>query len=158
MRAPLTHPSYTDIEKGCAIIGQKIIRDFILHFPYDRFDEHVSLVALSRGGLIPGVILSHYLGIALTPVCYSAKNGHGDNRNHLNNLPDLTAREGSTVIVVDDIADSGHTLREVSQHYEKKYCVETAVLYWKHGSVITPDYYWQELKQNDPWIQFSWEV
>lgn len=155
MKAPLTHPSYYDIEKGCS----RLALDIIDNFTGIRLDKNLSLVALSRGGLVPGVILSHLLDLPLTPICYSAKTGHGDNRNHLNNLPDLTALPGSNIILIDDIADSGHTLKEVSEYYQTTYCVETAVLYWKHGvSVHTPDYFWQRIEKDDPWIEFPWEV
>ena len=47
-------------------------------------------------------------------------------------LPNL---EGSNVLIVDDIFDTGHTLTAVHQHIESlgATCVETAVLLYKHG-------------------------
>lgn len=154
MKAPLIHPTYYDIQRGCSILTRHILA---------REDKRHNrplqmVVALSRGGLVPGVELSHLLDLPLTPVCYSAKSGHGDNRNHLNVLPQLPITEYNTIVLVDDIADSGHTLNEVQAHYSQNFLVETAVLYWKKSSVHTPTYYWKELEVDSPWVEFPWEL
>ena len=60
---------------------------------------------------------------------------------------------------VDDIADSGHTLKEVADSYLERGCiVTTAVLYSKEGSVIEPDIVWQSIPIDAPWIIFPWEL
>lgn len=122
------------------------------------------IIGLSRGGLPIAVELSHLLDAPLTPVCYSAKSGHGDNKNHLNNLPQLPHYEINpkfntpTIVIVDDIADSGHTLNEVSGHYfGKGYSVQTAVLHWKPTSVHMPTYHWKEVTEEDVWLVYPWE-
>ena len=57
-------------------------------------------------------------------------------------LVDVT---GLKVLVVDDVADTGHTLRLVrevlAQHVDE---ARTAVLYHKSHSVIVPDYSWKQ--------------
>lgn len=152
MKSPLVHPSYYEIQRGCSILARQILDKKAVHRPVSM------IVALSRGGLIPGVELSHLLDLPLTPVCYSAKKGHGDNRNHLNVLPILPITPYTTIVLVDDIADSGQTLNEVQEYYSKDLIVETAVLYWKKTSVHTPNYYWKELEADSPWVEFPWEL
>ncbi len=154
MKAPLVHPTYYDIQRGCSILARRILAN-----EDQRQNRPLQMiVALSRGGLIPGVELSHLLELPLTPICYSAKKGHGDNKNHLNILPKLPITDYNGIVLVDDIADSGHTLNEVQEYYAQTYKVETAVLYWKNSSVHVPTYYWKELEENSPWVEFPWEL
>ena len=85
---------------------------------------------LSRGGLIPAVMLSHKLNIAYTP------------------HPELFAPW--QVLVVDDIADSGKTLQRYKEY-------QTAVLHYKpHTSSFVPDI-WATKHEGDEWIIYPWE-
>ncbi len=67
---------------------------------------------------------------------------------------DLVDHRKSTILIVDDVADTGHTLKMV---YD--YCVErvgdvrSAVLYEKSHSLVKCDYVW---KRTDLWINFPW--
>jgi uncharacterized protein len=69
------------------------------------------------------------------------------------NKVDLT---GLKVLVADDVADTGATLKLV-----REFCgdyvaeVRSAVLYEKSQSVEKPDYAW---RHTDKWIEFPWSV
>ena len=85
---------------------------------------------LSRGGLIPAVMLSHKLNIPYT--------------NH----PEAFPKE--YVLIVDDIADSGLTLDRWSSY-------QTAVLHYKpHTSETVPNI-WATKHEGDEWIIYPWE-
>jgi uncharacterized protein len=64
--------------------------------------------------------------------------------------------DDATVLIVDDVADTGHTLKMVND-----FCVErvgevrTAVLYEKSHSLVKCDYVW---KRTDEWINFPWST
>ena len=61
---------------------------------------------------------------------------------------------GARVLVVDDVADTGHTLalvQEVCSGSVKE--VRSAVLYRKPRSVVAPEYVW---RHTDKWIDFPW--
>ena len=64
--------------------------------------------------------------------------------------------EGKRVLVVDDVADTGESLRLVRSHLEEQGATEvkTATIYYKPWSVIIPDYYEKETRS---WIIFPWE-
>ena len=64
--------------------------------------------------------------------------------------------EGKKVLVVDDVADTGESLRLVRSHLEEQGATEvkTATIYYKPWSVIIPDYYEKETRS---WIIFPWE-
>jgi hypoxanthine phosphoribosyltransferase len=114
------------------------------------------LLGLTRGGLIPAVMLSHMTGIPMIAAQYSSKDGAGDNKNHRNRLPNIDAEH---IMIVDDIADSGYTLQEVSDHYTKQgHVVSTSVLYYKEGSVFSPTFHAAAIEADSPFIYFPWEM
>lgn len=123
-----------------------------------------AIVALSRGGLVPGVLASHYSGASLLPVTYSSKQGHGDNRNHANQLPDLTEQyqDPINLVIIDDICDSGKTKLEVYEHFvthtPPNSQITTVALYQKEQAAFTVDFYHWKIPQNGSWIVFPWEV
>ena len=69
---------------------------------------------------------------------------------------DLPAMAGATVLVVDDCADSGRTLKLVmdllAPHVKQ---ARSAVLYEKPASVVRPDNSW---RITDRWIVFPWSA
>jgi len=68
--------------------------------------------------------------------------------------PDFVDVSDARILIADDVADTGHTLRSVQQFCEGKVAeVRTAVLYEKSHSVVHCDYVW---KRTDKWINFPW--
>lgn len=64
------------------------------------------------------------------------------------------------MLLVDDLVDSGLTLKKVVEHLQNNYPgvteVRTAVLWWKGCSQVEPDYYVEYLGDN-PWIHQPFE-
>ena len=94
------------------------------------------IYGIPRGGLIPAVLLSHKLGIPL-----------------VQNLKNYS-------LIVDDISDSGNTLREVVERAYNpinnyKY-IHTATLFQRENTILEPDYTGELIKYND-WLVFPWE-
>jgi hypoxanthine phosphoribosyltransferase len=159
MKAVLAYPSYDDLHKGCASIVQQFLKKR-MDSEWTKYFHPKIIVALSRGGLFPGILVSHMFEALectnrVIPVAYSSKSGNGDGKNHDNILPPI---ENERILVIDDIADGGHTLQEVAENYHRQGCsVDTAVLYWKESSVYTPTFHWQKIPADSPWIVFPWE-
>ncbi len=64
---------------------------------------------------------------------------------------DLT---GARILVADDVADTGHTLKAVHEFCQDVVAESrTAVLYEKSHSLVKCDYIW---KRTDKWINFPW--
>jgi hypoxanthine phosphoribosyltransferase len=69
-------------------------------------------------------------------------------------VPSLVDLRESRVLIVDDVADTGHTLKLVNE-----FCAgqvkesKIAVLYEKSASVVKCDFVW---KRTDEWINFPW--
>ncbi len=69
---------------------------------------------------------------------------------------DLVDLHDSRMLIVDDVADTGHTLRLVVDTVRPQVAeLRTAVLYQKPPSVVDCDYVW---KHTDRWIDFPWSV
>lgn len=105
------------------------------------------IVALGRGGFVPGVQLSHLLDIPLVPMMWQTRDGQVTEKY-------ITDKH---TLIVDDINDSGRTLFEVTSHnvWNKSYSV--AVLLHKHTSQFTAVDYYAEIADNDVWYVFPWE-
>lgn len=118
------------------------------------------VVAVARGGLTVAGALSYALGVkncgAINVEFYTGVDARLDVPVVLPPSLDLVDVTGLNVLVVDDVADTGHTLRLVrevlAQHVAE---ARTAVLYHKPQSVIAPDYAW---KRTDAWINFPWST
>ncbi len=118
------------------------------------------ILAIARGGLFLGGSLGYALGVKNLFVMNVEYYTGVDTRLQMPVvLPpylDLVDLEDTKVLVVDDVADTGHTLKLVQDHCADKVGeVRTAVLYFKPQSVVPCDYVW---KQTDKWIDFPWST
>jgi hypoxanthine phosphoribosyltransferase len=116
------------------------------------------IMSITRGGMLPAGAMSYAMGIKNLHIINVEFYTGVDTRLPLPVLlppvpvaVDLSAKK---VLIVDDVADTGETLRMV-----RDFCAEhvaetrTAVLYEKSHSVVTCDYVW---KRTDEWIAFPW--
>ena len=147
----ILNPTYDDIHNGCRKIV-KIINDI-------QMDVGL-VIGLSRGGLVPGVIISHMLESPFLAVEYSSKHGAGDNKDHKNILPEIKHLTDKYILVADDIADTGRTLQEVMDFWKPNDKLYSCVLYYKqllNPDSYKPDFHWRMIPHNSNWIQFPWE-
>jgi hypoxanthine phosphoribosyltransferase len=147
------YPTYNEIHGGL-----KKMADVI------RASNNVTeIVAIARGGTFPGLILSHMLGVPMHVVHFSSKNGNGDNRNHTNDVMVYTPT--NEILIVDDIADSGKTFRELVGIYSARYedagvsptRIVTACVHYKESSEFLPDYSLHTLPADSPFVYYPYE-
>jgi hypoxanthine phosphoribosyltransferase len=68
--------------------------------------------------------------------------------------PDFVDLDGARILIADDVADTGNTLRSVQEFCAGKVGeVRVAVLYEKPASLVACDYVW---RPTDRWINFPW--
>ena len=118
------------------------------------------ILAIARGGLIPAGSLGYALSVKNTYVMnveyYTAIDERLEVPVFLPPHLDLLGVEDKQFLVVDDVADTGHTLRMVQDFCRPKVAeVRSAVVYEKPRSVVAPDYSW---KQTERWIDFPWSA
>ena len=116
------------------------------------------ILGIARGGLIPAGSLGYALSVKNTYVINVEYYTGVDERLAVPTiLPpylELIDLEQADMLVVDDVADTGHTLQMVHEFVAGKVAnARTAVLYEKPRSVIKCDYVWRRTAQ---WIDFPW--
>ena len=119
------------------------------------------IVGLSRGGLTPGVMMSHWMQKPFKPVKASLR----DFPEWEDYLPKKTDEK---VLIVDDICDSGETFDRIksyikgpriNQPMELPVEVRFATLWWNNECNVEPHYYVNEIAKDSTgtWIHFPWE-
>lgn len=117
------------------------------------------IVAVSRGGWIPGRVLSDLLE---NPRIATLKVEYYEDIYKTRSKPEITQPltvdvSGKRVLLVDDIADSGHSLKLVKEHLFEKGAADVKIctLYHKPWSVVTPDF---NARTTDAWVCFPHEI
>ena len=64
--------------------------------------------------------------------------------------------KGKKILIIDDIWDSGDTMRAVLEYLGEE-DVTTATLFWKETANTEPTYFNEKAKENE-WIVFPWET
>jgi hypoxanthine phosphoribosyltransferase len=116
------------------------------------------IVGVSRGGWPPARIMSDLLeNPKLANVKAEFYLGVAETKGEpIITQPVSVSVKDKRVLVVDDVADTGKSLRLVKSHLEEQSAsdVKIATIYYKPWSVVIPD--WYELKTSH-WIIFPWE-
>jgi len=125
----------------------------------DRFDPEV-VVAIARGGLLPGGAIAYGLGAkncgALKVEFYTGIGTALTGPDALSPALDLAYLAGRRVLLVDDVVESGHTLKLAVELLDGEGAdVRSATIYTKPAALITPDYSWRETSR---WVDFPWSV
>jgi hypoxanthine phosphoribosyltransferase len=95
------------------------------------------IYGVPRGGAILAVWLSHKTGIDYYQL----------NSAQISKTADL-----SHILIVDDICDSGETIKKLKESFNK---CQTATLYYKETAIDKPDIYGETVEEE--WIVFPWE-
>jgi len=141
--------TWKQIEFQCGDIFQKV-QD-------DDFEPEV-IVALLRGGVVPGRILSDYFHILLDFFTLDVKfyTGVGKTLEQPSVGEFYWDINGKNALIVDDIWDSGKTMKAVLDKLGYKTNIRTATLFWKETAPEKPNYY-SEIASKNEWIIFPFE-
>ena len=153
---PDLYISWSEYHQKIELLGAKI---------YESKWDFNHIVCIAKGGLRVGDILCRIYDKPLA-ILSAASYGGSEYRvrgsiRFSRHLSMTNERLGSRVLLVDDLADSGISLRESirwlqEHHGDEIEEIRTAVLWYKACSVITPDYYGDYLPDN-PWIHQPFE-
>jgi hypoxanthine phosphoribosyltransferase len=118
------------------------------------------ILAIARGGLFVAGSLGYALSVKNIYVMNCEYYTGVDERLPVPvMLPpyvDFVDMDGATILIADDVADTGHTLKMVHDFCVDRVAeVRTAVLYEKSHSLVKCDYVW---KRTDQWINFPWST
>ena len=118
------------------------------------------ILSIARGGFFLGAALGYALGVknsfTISVEFYTGIDERLPMPVVLPPVPNRIDLTGASVLVADDVADSGETLRLVQDFcagYVKE--VKSVVLYQKPTTIIKPDFTW---RHTDKWIEFPWSA
>jgi hypoxanthine phosphoribosyltransferase len=121
------------------------------------------ILSLNRGGLIPGTILSHRLGIrhaVMSIESYSDKRRGSLRGGTCISSSVYPKKKHLNVLIVDDIADSGKSFlfaaKKLAKNRWSAIYYETAALHWKPKSTVRPIYVGEAI-HNEVWVNYPWE-
>lgn len=86
------------------------------------------IVAVNRGGLVPGVCISHALGIPMTTIDYSLRDGVNIQPKCLFSYFHELSHKYKNVLLVDDIVDSGKSVTDIIHTAKNFVNIKLAVL------------------------------
>lgn len=144
--------SYIDWESLHGLVGK-------LALSISRSYRPQVLVGALRGGYVVARILSDFLGIdELAVIGVKFYRGVGERgEKPVITVPLVHDVKDKSVLVVDDVADTGRTLETAVADLRLRGArsVKTAVLFLKPRSIVIPDFY---VETADSWVIFPWEV
>lgn len=116
------------------------------------------ILSITRGGLLIGAALGYALGIKnLASINVEFYSGIGERLPEPIVLPpsvDLEELAGANILIADDVADTGETLKLVQQRCATvAKATAVAVLYQKPESCVDCEFVW---RHTDRWINFPW--
>jgi hypoxanthine phosphoribosyltransferase len=125
----------------------------------DGFEPDL-ILSIARGGLFVAGALGYALAVKNLHVMnvefYTGVNERLDLPVMLPPVPNAVDLTGATVLIADDVADTGATLKLV-----RDFCVDhvaevrCAVIYEKPHSEVNCEYVW---RHTDRWINFPWST
>lgn len=129
------HVSWKQLNRQVGLLCSKIAEDCSeqtvgLSQPSDLYR---GVYGIPRGGVVLAVMISHTLNIPY--------------------VDRLQSLYGEKFLVVDDIADSGHTLHQMQAEVFQN--ADFATIHYSLQSIVEPKF-WVEEKGND-WIVYPWE-
>ena len=117
------------------------------------------IVGVSRGGWPPARVMSDLLNNPnLANVRTEFYLGVAETKGEPTLTQPVSMKvAGKKVLVVDEVADTGKSLKLVKEHIIEKGATEVkiATVYYKPWSIVKPDYYERE---TSCWIVFPWEI
>jgi xanthine phosphoribosyltransferase len=139
-----TYYPYQEYKEDLKILTQKI------DIPFD------AILGIARGGLSMAQMLGEFYDLrevyAINTIGYEGTQKLAEIK--VFNIPDL--KMADTVLILDDIVDSGDTLIEVLKVLDKTYpdvTFLTASIFYKPTAKIEPTLY---VKEPRGWIEFFW--
>ncbi|WWO98661.1 MAG: xanthine phosphoribosyltransferase [Candidatus Dasytiphilus stammeri] len=115
--------------------------------------QWIGIIAVSRGGLIPACLLARELNIRyVDTLCISSYNH--DIQNDITLIKYDRTHNGQDYIIVDDLVDTGNTIKAIRSIYPNGYLV---TIFAKSNAKSLVDKYVIEIPQNT-WIEQPWDM
>ncbi len=122
-----------------------------------RREHFDAIVAIARGGLTLSHVVAEGLEIRAVQSIRTELYDKSQKREKIALFGSCVFEDVKRVLVLDDISDSGETLRAVMEYFATEFTdieFKSATLFYKKTSVYEPDFW---VNEADDWIDFFWE-
>ena len=119
--------------------------------------EAEAIVGIARGGLTLSHCMAEGLNLREVQTIRTELYDGDCKRQDISLFGVCDFKNVKRVIVLDDIADSGETLKAIMEYLESNFEeieFKSATLFYKKTSIYKPDFWINEAKE---WIEFFWE-
>lgn len=142
--------SWDDVQSNLLALSDKI--------EHDGYSPDL-IVGIARGGWVIARLLSDMLSVSdLATMAISFYKGI-DERHDVPTITQPVSESpiGKSVLIVDDVADSGESLKLAKRHIAERGArsIRIATIHVKPQSVVIPDFY---ISCTDSWIIYPWEM
>lgn len=122
----------------------------------DRTEPIDQIVAISRGGLTLGHLLTDFLRIPISVITIQSYTDIQASGEAVLTAKLQNSIKHKYILLVDDVADSGKTLVRATKYLNRAGAgkITTVTMFYKPRSVFRPDYF---AKQTTKWILFPYE-
>lgn len=139
--------TWQEIEHWSNILAEKISTDC-------QDLSQATIVAISRGGLVPAQIIAYKLNIrdvrVMKLISYNATN----EREEIKDISTDRLFDGSDVYFIDDLADSGATVKYIRKKFPSS---RLCTLLMKSCCTEEPDICARSGLDADTWLTFPWD-
>ncbi len=145
--------TWDEIETWCSKLRDQIMNNY----------KPDVIIALSRGGLVPGRILSDMMWIKDLMAVKTEHWGITATRDGKATLkdPGMLDISGRKILVVDDITDTGQSMKLATDYITKQHPAEVRSATMLHitRSTFRPDYYASGIDEKQwTWFIFPWNI
>lgn len=142
--------SWKEFEKNCFILAKKIQA-------LPKNEKIDTIVAISRGGLVPARILSDFLSIHISHITISSYNDLKQKKETVITESPSRSFRNETILLVDEVSDSGKTFKRALSYFSNFHIkkIYTLAPYLKPESRFIPDFW--AVKSPD-WFIFPYEL
>ena len=139
--------SWDDIQKYSDDLAKEIEK---------RCDDlsKATLIAVSRGGLVPAQLVAYKLDIRDVRVMKLISYDENNNRGETKDISTDELIDGENVFIIDDLADSGETVKYLRKNYPNS---KVCTLLMKDCCVEKPDIAIKNDVKADTWFVFPWD-
>ncbi len=134
----------------------------------DKGKKYEFVIGINRGGLIPSVAVSHKLekihNMKVTHGACTVQSYQGTEKREIKKDLYISMigfiKSHHNILLVDDIADSGESLKVALETVKKidsdAKNIDIATLHYKPKSIIKPNFFAKQI-EDDIWIKYPWE-
>ncbi len=113
-----------------------------------------TIIAVSRGGLVPAQLIAYKLDIRDVRVMKLISYDKNNQRNQTQDISTDRLFDGQSVYIIDDLADSGETVRYLRENYPNSNICSLLV---KDCCKTLPDIRTSQTIDGNAWLVFPWD-